>query len=607
MRQRVALAAVVAALFAATPSGRQARDAGVAPLPTGTATVSGVVVTDEANPQPVRKARVTLNSVTLGLPGRTVTTDDAGRFVFASVPAGRFNLAAAKPGYLDANYGAKLQDRPGTPISVANGQQMSGLTIRMARGGVITGLVRDQNGQPAPGVGVTMLRYGYFTLTGERSLGRWGSGGAGATDDRGVYRAYGLPPGEYVVMATALFGLRPGDEIERLTAADVQHARLTITAGRNGMPVASGGGTGPAPAPSARITFAPVYLPGVTDISMATTITLGVGEERTLSDLQLQLVPTARIEGAVSLPEAVLPQSVVVSIVASGPMAAWVGGLAQAKRLDPDGRFVMTGVAPGQYSIKARSFDISGRGAAPGAAPARTYWAQADVVVDGRDLQVSMDLQPGMAITGRLAFDGATPPPASPGGVRFTLSPSGSGPNLGAGPPGGQTDRDGKFSFVAVAPDRYRLTYSLDASWPKTWTLKSAIAAGKDVLDGGLEVKPGADVEIVVTFTDHPSELTGTLQDASGRAAPDYFIIVFPADRAVWSSGSRRVRMIRPGNDGQFNVTGLPPGEYRVAALTDVVNGEWFNPAFLEGLLPASIRVAIVEGQKTTQNLKIGG
>jgi hypothetical protein len=51
----------------------------------------------------------------------------------------------------------------------------------------------------------------------------------------------------------------------------------------------------------------------------------------------------------------------------------------------------------------------------------------------------------------------------------------------------------------------------------------------------------------------------------------------------------------------------LPPGEYRVAALTDVVNGEWFNPAFLEGLLPASIRVAIVEGQKTTQNLKIGG
>jgi len=187
------------------------------------------------------------------------------------------------------------------------------------------------------------------------------------------------------------------------------------------------------------------------------------------------------------------------------------------------------------------------------------------------------------------------------------LTPPGSGANMSAGPSGGTTDAAGKFSFLGVAPDRFRLAYSLNASWSRNWTLKSAVAAGKDVLDGGLEVKPGTDVELVVTFTDHPSELTGTLQDTSGRATPDYFIIVFAADEAFWTPASRRVRMIRPGNDGQFSVTGLPPGEYRVAALTDVVNGEWYNPTFLEGLLPASVKVAIIEGQKTTQNLKIGG
>jgi hypothetical protein len=607
MRRQLALACAVSALLAAAPSGRQARDAAIALPPTGTATVSGVVVTDEANGQPVRKARVTLNSVISGLPGRTVTTDDAGRFVFGNVAAGRFNLAAAKPGYLNANYGAKLQDRPGTSISVAAGQQIAGLIMRMAHGGVITGVVRDQNGQPAFGVGVSVLRYGYFVLTGERSLGSYSSGGSGGADDRGVYRAYGLPPGEYVVMVTANFGMRPGDEIERQTQADIQRGRLLISAGRSGMPgTAAGGGAVPPLPPSPRVTFAPVYFPGVTDVSLATSITLGVGEERSGVDLQVQLVPTARVEGTVKLPDGIAPASVVVTIASNGPMAGWVSGPQQSKRLDSAGRFVMTGVAPGSYSIKARPSGSLTPGASPGIAPT-SYWAQSDVVVDGHDQQVAMELQPGMAITGRLAFEGVTPPPADLAGVRVTLVPPGSGANLSAGPSGGTTDAAGKFSFLGVAPDRFRLTYMSTAQLRTSWTLKSAVVAGKDMLDSVLEVQPGTDVEMVVTFTDHPSELTGTLQDTSGRAAPDYFIIVFAADRTFWTPASRRVRMIRPGNDGQFSLTGLPPGEYRVAALTDVINGEWYNPTFLEGLLPASIKVGIGEGQKTTQNLKIGG
>jgi hypothetical protein len=408
-------------------------------------------------------------------------------------------------------------------------------------------------------------------------------------------------------MATANGGFRAGDEIERLTPADIARGRLMINAARSGMPGAMAGAAASPPSPpSPRVTFAPVFFPGVTDFSLATSITLGVAEERSGVDVQVQLVPTARVEGTVKLPEGIAPSNVVVTIASNGPMAGWLGGLPQSKRLDPAGRFVMTGVAPGAYSVKARPSGGAASGAPPGPAPS-TYWAQADVVVDGHDQQVAMELQPGMAISGHLAFDGATPPPTDLAGLRFNLMPFGSGANLGAGPSGGTTDAAGKFSFPGVAPDRFRLTYSLSASWSRNWTLKSAVAAGKDVMDGGLEVKPGTDVELVVTFTDHPSELTGALQDTSGRAAPDYFIIVFPGDRAFWTPGSRRVRMIRPGSDGQFSVTGLPAGEYRVAALTDVVNGEWYNPAFLEGLLPASVTVALAEGQKTTQNLKIGG
>jgi hypothetical protein len=49
---------------------------------------------------------------------------------------------------------------------------------------------------------------------------------------------------------------------------------------------------------------------------------------------------------------------------------------------------------------------------------------------------------------------------------------------------------------------------------------------------------------------------------------------------------------------------GLPPGDYYLAAVTDAETGEWFDPAFLESLVPASLKVVIRQGQTTTQNVR---
>ena len=75
------------------------------------------------------------------------------------------------------------------------------------------------------------------------------------------------------------------------------------------------------------------------------------------------------------------------------------------------------------------------------------------------------------------------------------------------------------------------------------------------------------------------------MQDRGGRAATDYYILVFSSDRKHWTPGSRRVRMTRPATDGSFSVKGLPPGEYFLAALTDLETGEWNDPALLEQLV----------------------
>jgi hypothetical protein len=140
------------------------------------------------------------------------------------------------------------------------------------------------------------------------------------------------------------------------------------------------------------------------------------------------------------------------------------------------------------------------------------------------------------------------------------------------------------------------------------WRIGSAVFKGKDVLDFPFEVLPNEDIaEAVVTFTDATQEIAGSLQDASGRPAPDYTIVVFAADKSFWTLNSRRVRTARPGTDGRFTVTGLPPGDYRMAAVVDVSPAEINDPAFLEQIGSASFAITLGLGEKKTQDLKIAG
>ncbi|HEX7781161.1 MAG TPA: carboxypeptidase-like regulatory domain-containing protein, partial [Vicinamibacterales bacterium] len=409
-----------------TASGQQpARDTPLrlAP-PAGTGVIAGTVFTDETPSEPARKSRVTLNEVSSIIPGRTTTTDDAGRFVFRKLPAGRYNLQASKPGYLSVNHGATRPGRTGIPIAIADGQARNDVLFRIPRGGVITGTVRDQSGQPAPGVAVTVLRYGYSFLTGSRMLSVPAMSSLGTTDDRGVYRVWGLAPGEYVVVVT------PGpdqrmpstaqvprglEEIRRLSAAEVQQALAMVQTRRAG--ALSAAQPALLPPQTAPVNFVPVFFPGTANAEHATSITLGSAEVRTGVDVQFHLVPTARIEGVCTLPQGVTPQSIMVTLEFTGSSVELQQGIGMPRmlttRLAPNGRYSFAGVTPGQYTILAKTAEpgaARGRGAAGppdrAATTAAVWYATADVDVAGQDLDVPLDLRPAMTITGRLVFEG---------------------------------------------------------------------------------------------------------------------------------------------------------------------------------------------------------
>jgi hypothetical protein len=272
----------------------------------------------------------------------------------------------------------------------------------------------------------------------------------------------------------------------------------------------------------------------------------------------------------------------------------------------PDGTYVFGGVAPGTYTVKASSGQGAGRGLA-GTPPGQAMWAAADVTVNGRDLDVPLTLQHGVTINGRVVFEGARPTPEDLQALTFRLVPPGSGGMIQSNP-GGRVDAEGRFSLADVTPDAYQfLTQWTSPGASGKWTIKSSMANGRDAFDAPLLVNSNMALDWTVTYTDKPTSLAGVFQDRGGRAATDYYIIVFPSDRKYWTPGSRRVRTTRPATDGAFGAKGLPPGEYFLAALTDLEPGEWNDLAFLEQLVKFAVKVTLRDGETTTQDLRIGG
>lgn len=230
------------------------------------------------------------------------------------------------------------------------------------------------------------------------------------------------------------------------------------------------------------------------------------------------------------------------------------------------------------------------------------FYGSVELVIDGQDLTVPIEIQSGMTVSGQVRFLGQSSKAPPDAGLGLGLIPTRDGAALGV--PTARVDPSGAFSFTGVPPGRYRLVHATGAIAP--WMLTSAISRGRDVLDVWLDVRAGVDVtDLAVAFSDRPSEVEGRLETAAGRAAPEYFIIAFASDRSFWTPLSRRVVQVRPGSDGRYALRGLPAGEYFIAALTDVEPGEWYDPVFLSELVPAAVRIVVRDGERTMQDLRI--
>ena len=640
MTRRASLAVVVSALWALPSAAAiaQVRDAVVAPP--GTATIEGTVVTDDADHRPIHRATVTIMAGSLGMP-TSVVTDDNGAFVFTGVAPGNYTVEADKPSYVPTFYGAKHSGgfTLGVPVAVLDHQHVSGLVLRLPRGGVITGALRYTDGRAASGVMVQISSVD--TLNGVRREGP--DMRSAMTDDRGVYRAFGLASGDYIVMArpSQIFaGLTGGGDTRQVSPEEIQWAQQALA----GASASGASPMGPAPPPGRTIAYAPVYYPGSADASTAAVVRVGAAEERAGIDFTIAPVPTAVVTGQVIGLDGAPATGASVGLTpvsnSTDLISAIVGRL--GGRPTQDGAFTLSGVTPGRYRVTARAKppsadknkddDPMAMAAAllQGGGSGATLWGEQEIVVDGQDVSgLTIRLQNGLSLSGRVVVDTTGPAPdLTHLRVSLATTPTGTSPqDMAMAMMTGVSaavNADGTFTIPGLTPDRYRVAAGSAESGlrnliamvqpsaadpaPGGLTLRSAMWQGQDAADVPIDVRPGADVSgIVVTLSDRQTQVSGTVRDGAGRPTPNFPIVAFSTNRALWFANSRRVQQARVLSDGRFTITGLPAGEYYIAALTDLNLNELYDPAFLDAIVSASLKVTIADGEKKTQDLKLAG
>ncbi len=310
----------------------------------GNAQVVGRIIDAQTN-APVAGARVSVTPVfrgtrdprfrppASGTPGGALNTvtDADGRFVLDDVPLGEVRVAAHKPGFADP---------VAQPVMTRAGWETV-VNFFLRQGGVLSGRILDQRGEPLSGIRVMVMR---------RILGRddLAMGGPGSVSDRvGEFRLDGLAAGEYALTGSAQSGIP-------LRGIDAGGARMT---------------------------WAPTYYPGTANQSEAQSLTLSQGETVTGLEFRMIAAPVFRVTG-IAVDESGMPVAdAVVSLERTRTSRQGFPARLAIDHTKSDGTFAIGGVIAGTYIVSA------GLIPRPGSASAMVRLSPGqEVLVDGADV-----------------------------------------------------------------------------------------------------------------------------------------------------------------------------------------------------------------------------
>ncbi|MFN7944177.1 MAG: carboxypeptidase regulatory-like domain-containing protein [Blastocatellia bacterium] len=511
---------------------------GIAAGQRATGVITGRVVSDDGRPIPHASINI-IGSGRRMLSGRmSIVTDDEGNFQADGLDPAPYLVTATAPGYVMTadNRAVDLFD-PGQPDYVYLGESV---TITMMKGSVITGKVTSDSGDPVIGVQVRAMRVRDANGRPVTAASGFGASmiGSRTTDDRGVYRLYGLAPGAYVISAGG-----SGFSV-RMTPYD---ARM------------------------------PIYHPSSTR-DAASEITVRSGEEVSGIDIRYRAERGSAISGKVTGAPAGGTSGVALSVTSINLRQASSGVVIASTFIPPVGDqngYAFYGVANGEYEL------VATRGGANDetslASPPRR------VVISGRDATgVDLVLAPLASLSGIIVIEKPQPDAQKCESRRefqideVMLKAAREAPaektemQWGLPQNTGAPDEKGAFQIRGLRPGRYRIESPLpdDLWYLRTITMPGANgAAATDIGRSGLLLRGGEKLSGVnVTIASGGAQLKGRVTAAEGAKLPARLrVFLVPAEKEA-AENVLRYAEAKADSDGAFSLSHLAPGRYLLLA-----------------------------------------
>ena len=474
--------------------------------------------------EPLKKAQVSLQSHTGDSYSAFRLTDEQGHFSIENVPPGPYRLEVSRNGFVDNEYGQKKSGASGAVLTLSAGQRMTDLVFKMTRTASISGHVFDEDGEPLPYAQVTCYRASRQPGKEEPSNYQ-----PVTTNDLGEFRVFDLTPSRYYV------------------AVNFRLKRSFDVGGRNAEREFESG-------------YPATFFPNTTDPSKAAAISVSAGDEIRSIDLLLRPAHFVTVSGRV-----------ISTVVASQPaygsvdLSSHASGLSgAAEKLNDsfevkDGHFVIHNVPPGSYTLSASFMDRESR---------EWHMARRQLDVGTSDVQdVLVTINPGVAVTGRIVWEGA--PAGDVQDLMVWLRPVDEN-SMSYQPQSPKAD--GSFALKSISEGIYRPRVT-PRGHESSFYLKAARYGPTSIPESGFAIQAGVDLPLEITLSSRAAQLSGVVLTADSLPASGVTVVLIPdvARRAFKDF----YKTATTDQNGKFSIKGVAPGDYKLYSWESVEGNEW--------------------------------
>jgi hypothetical protein len=472
----------------------------------------------------------------------TTTTDDDGRFLFKDVSPGTYIVRVQKEGFFGKSEGGVHPPTVAIDVAVDAGKTADA-DLAMIPGAIIGGRIFDEKGQLMSNAIVQAFTVAY--AFGRATLAPVVSK---PTDDRGEFRLFWVPPGDYYVAVTSA-------------------------------PVA------PAPGVPAAVSPSKTYFPGETNIALARTVTVTGGEDMRGMDISLRGVRSFKVSGQVN---SLIPPPT-TQLGAPGVNGA-VLFMLNRDSLAPDdvngrqvgvvpllpstGQFEISNVIPGVYELLARVADPAAQ--VGGGLP--LAWGRASFEVRDMDIaNLSIVVSPSAEVRGTLvATAGVKLPPS----LRVQLLPDDAAIRIPAFQAvltrSAIVDTNGTFKIPAVPVGHYRVM-TVAGLTPDLYL--ADVRQAVSVFHSGFDVLPGENDPMQVLIASGAGTVDGLVHDGPEKVVVGATVALVPEaahreNLALYFSAATDAA-------GRFVMRGVPPGDYKLFAWESVRPFAYQNATFI--------------------------